>query len=450
MVMHQSCASTVEIVPDSGSVISHAGALMLQGLCDKIGLTEAIGWAFPPPTAQTIHRGTVMRDLAVAIADGGDAVVAVEALRSQSAAFGPVASDTTVWRALGELTEDRRHEFRRMLAAARERVWADARVAQSLCRLLAVDVDGTLVIAHTSKQLASGTYKKGFGFHPIVCSLDATREPLAILQRTGSAGANCGDDLVNALTLGLAQLPARAFDRDLHQILVRMDSGGHSHRVVDFIIDHGLSFVIGADLTTDVWQRIGQLDDQTWLPAIDQDGAEREYAHVAELPASDGWGEGVRLIVRREIAHAGAPMRLLDHEGNRYQVILTNLPDQDIAYIAAMYNGRGRAEQVIDELKRCGLSKLPAQLAELNESWLCASLLAANLTRWSQLMLLNGRWRDARIDTIRNYLLHTGARLTRHARRLRMHLDTNWPAYEPLRTAFAQLRQMRTPTLQPC
>lgn len=158
----------------------------------------------------------------------------------------------------------------------------------------------------------------------------------------------------------------------------------------------------------------------------------------------------MRLIVRREVAHAGAPMRLLDHEGNRYQVILTNLDEDDVAYIAALYNGRGRAEQVIDELKRCGLGKLPAQAAELNESWLCASLLAATLTRWTQLILLNGRWRDSRIDTIRNYLLHTGARLTRHARRLRMHLDTAWPAYEPLSTAFAGLRTRRTPCLQPC
>ena len=450
MVMHQSRASTVEIVPDSGSVISHAGALVWQGLCDKIGLTDAITAVFGVRGPQTIARGSVMRDLAVTIADGGDAVIAVEALRSQNAAFGPVASDTTVWRMLEELDEDRRHEFRRVLGAARDQVWADARVALRLCRLLAVDVDATLVGAHTDKELAAGTYKKGYGFHPVVCSLDCTREPLAILQRAGNAGANCGDDLVDALTLGLAQLPARAFDRTLHQLVVRMDSGGHSHRVVDFCHSHGLDFVIGADLTVDVWQQIGQLDEAAWVAAIDQDGVERDYAHVTELAAPDGWGEGVRLIIRREFAHAGAPIRLLDHEGNRYQVLITNLADTDIAYIAAMYNGRGRAEQIIDELKKCGLGKLPAQKADLNEAWLCASLLAANLLRWSQLMLLDGRWMRARIDTLRNYLLHTGARITTHARRLRLHLDKDWPATPALTAAFARLRQMRTPRLEPC
>ena len=143
-------------------------------------------------------------------------------------------------------------------------------------------------------------------------------------------------------------------------------------------------------------------------------------------------------------------MRLLDHDGNRYQLLITSLDESDIAYIAALYNGRGRAEQLIDELKRCGLGKLPAQHAELNEAWILASLVAHNLVRWAQLLLLDGKWALARIDTIRNILLHTGARLTSHARRLRMHLDEHWPGYNPLVTAFDRLCDLRTPSPQPC
>jgi len=431
---------------DDAAVASHAGALAVQGLCDKIGLTDAVGSLFPSSPAK-IDRGTVLRDLAVAIADGADTVVAVENLRKQALVFGPVASDTTVWRTLDEFTPHRRTGFLGMLAAARAQVWADPKVVVS--RLLAVDVDATLVTCHSDKELAAGTYKRGFGFHPIVCSLDCTREPLAVLLRPGNAGANCAEDLLDTLELGLAQLPERSFDTALHDIVVRMDSAGHSHEVVDYLQSHGLGFLIGADLTTDVWQRIGALDDEAWQIAIDQDGAPRDYAHVAELTAPEGWGEGVRLLVRRELAHAGAPMRLLDHDGNRYQVLLTNLITEDVPYLCALYNGRGRAEQIIDELKRCGLGKLPASSFDQNEAWICASLLAASLMRWMQLLLLDGIWQKARIDTLRNFLLHTGARLTRHARRLQMHLNPNWPAAEPLRRAFERLRQIRTPTLQP-
>lgn len=166
MVLHHSRASSVEIVPDSGRVASHSGGLLVQGLCDKLGLTDAITRIFGRRGIGTIPRGAVMRDLATAIADGGDAVIAVEALRSQAAAFGPVASDTTVWRALGELGEELRHEFRRMLGAARERVWADPRFAQSLCRLLVVDVDATLVTAHMAADRPARRRRLGRGDRP--------------------------------------------------------------------------------------------------------------------------------------------------------------------------------------------------------------------------------------------------------------------------------------------
>lgn len=443
---HRSNASSVQVVADDESVISHAGALLVQGMCDRVGLTDGIGKLFPKGVLK-IDRGCVLRDLAVAIADGADSVIAVEMLRAQRAAFGPVASDTTVWRTLEEFTEHRREQFRGMLAAARARVWADRRVRIS--RLLAVDVDASIVTCHTDKELAMGTYKKGFGFHPIVCSLDVTNEPLAILLRPGNAGANCAKDLLDALHLGLAQLPAQAFDTNLHDIVVRMDSAGQSHEVVEHLQSHGLGFVIGADLTTEVWKKIGDLEESVWIPAIDQDGSEREYAHVAELAAPEKWGEGVRLIARRERAHIGAPMRLLDLDGNRYQILITNLETGDVPYICALYNGRGRAEQVIDELKRCGLGKLPGKRFEDNEAWICASLLAANLVRWTQMLVLDGPWQTARIDTIRNYLLHTGARLTKHARRIQLHLNKSWPAAEPLVRAFDRLQEMRTPTLQP-
>ena len=444
--MHRSNAISVQVVADDESVISHAGALLVQGMCDKVGLTSGIGELFPR-SAGKLDRGCVIRDLAVAIADGADSVVAVEMLRAQRAAFGPVASDTTAWRTLGEFSEQRRAGFRGMLAAARARVWNDPRVW--IPRLLAIDVDATLVTCHTDKELASGNYKRGFGFHPIVCSLDATGEPLAVLLRPGNAGANCASDLLDALHQGLAQLPARAFDTTLHDIVVRMDSAGHSHEVVDHLQSHGLGFVIGADLTTEVWQKIGKLDESAWIPAIDQDGFERDYAHVAELAAPEKWGEGVRLIARRERAHIGAPMKLLDLDGNRYQILITNLKSHDLAFICALYNGRGRAEQVIDEIKRCGLGKLPGKRYDDNQAWICVSLLAANLARWTQMLILDRPWQTARIDTIRNYLLHTGARLTRHARRITLHLNKHWPAAQAIARAFDRLRKMHTPTLQP-
>ena len=54
--------------------------------------------------------------------------------------------------------------------------------------VVAIDIDGTLLDAHSEKQDAASTYKHGFGFYPIVSYLDETGEALAGLLRPGNAG----------------------------------------------------------------------------------------------------------------------------------------------------------------------------------------------------------------------------------------------------------------------
>jgi hypothetical protein len=50
----------------------------------------------------------VLVDLAVLIADGGEAIADIDVLRHEEQLLGPVASDTTVWRALDEIGAVRR------------------------------------------------------------------------------------------------------------------------------------------------------------------------------------------------------------------------------------------------------------------------------------------------------------------------------------------------------
>jgi hypothetical protein len=42
-----------------------------------------------------------------------------------------------------------------------------------------IDLDATLVTAHSDKQGAKGTFKGGFGYHPFGAWLDNTGEALA-------------------------------------------------------------------------------------------------------------------------------------------------------------------------------------------------------------------------------------------------------------------------------
>ena len=447
-VKHRSSSLRLHVRADSVAVMSHAGASLVQGTSDAVGLTAGLARALGSLRRRDAGHdpGCVIRDLAVSIADGGRTVSAIEALRGQSELFGGVASDATAWRVLDRLTPELCQSALAELAKARARVWAHPRV--ELPRLLVIDGDATLVNAHSDKEGAAGNYKHGFGFHPIVWSLDATREPLAVMLRPGNAGANRAADLIGSLELALEQLPDRAFDIERHHVVVRLDSAGASHAVVEDLFERGLGFVIGFDLTDTVWDAIEAVGPRSWKPAVDQDGVERDYAHVAELDVDmSGWGEGLRLVARREIAHAGAQLRMVDAGGWRHQVILTNLADDDIAFIAAVYQGRGRAEQVIDELKQTGLGHLPSARYETNEAWVLTSLIAATLVRWAQLLTLDGRWQKVRIATLRNELLHTGARIVRHARKTTLVLNQAWAATGALIRAFARLRQL--PAAQP-
>jgi hypothetical protein len=56
-----------------------------------------------------------------------------------------------------------------------------------------MDLDSTITIAHSEKENAAATWKKTFGFHPLLCFLDrpevAGGEALAGLLRPGNAGS---------------------------------------------------------------------------------------------------------------------------------------------------------------------------------------------------------------------------------------------------------------------
>lgn len=86
-------------------------------------------------------------------------------------------------------------------AAARARVW-DARARPETITL---NIDATLVTVHSDKERAAGTYKHGYGFHPLCCYLDETGEVLAALLRPGNAGSNTAADHFAVLGLALEQ-----------------------------------------------------------------------------------------------------------------------------------------------------------------------------------------------------------------------------------------------------
>ena len=296
-------------------LVSSAGGALLAESARVSGLERALSAELGPWRAErAVHDpGKVLLDVATAIALGGDCLADLAVVRAQPQLFGPVASDPTVSRLIATLAEnvdDAVAALRTARAQARARVWSSRRPVAA--GPVIVDLDATLVTAHSEKEGAAATFKRTFGFHPLLAFVDhgsgGTGEPLAALLREGNAGANTAADHIRVLDEALDQLPAA----DRAGVLVRADSGGGTKDFLHHISGLDLQYSIGFGASALVGEALERLPRQAWRAALDTDGQPRDGAQVAELTArlpdmtAHGWPAGMRIIARRERRHTPA------------------------------------------------------------------------------------------------------------------------------------------------
>nr|WP_312882550.1 IS1380 family transposase [Micromonospora polyrhachis] len=447
-------------------VVGHAGARLLTDLADATGLTSAFGEALAGlRQRQGGHDpGRIAVDLAVMLAGGGEAIADLAVLRDQPGLFGPVASDPTAWRMLSRLDQPMLAGLQSARARAREVAWAQhAEVNGDLPQPIAagqqvdglvLDIDATIVICHSEKEGATRTWKKTFGFHPLLCFLDNTGEALAGLLREGRAGSNTTTDHITVLDQALALVPDVC--RHGSPILLRADTAGSSHGFLAHI--RGLRqqqhldirFSVGAAITEPVREAIRAATG--WIPAIDTGGDLREHAEVCEITGlfdATGWPEGTRFLIRRERPHPGAQLSLFDTiEGWRHQIVATDTPPGggSIQFLEARHRAHARVEDRIRTGKDTGFGRFPSRLFTINQAWLQLALTAIDLLAWTQNLLLNGELATAEPKKLRYRLLHVAARITRTARRTRLAIANGWPWTDALTSAFTTLAALPRPT----
>lgn len=401
------------------------------------GLAGGLSGSLAPwrPERSVHDPGKVLVDLAVAVALGGDCLADIGVVRAQPELFGPVASDPTVSRlieALAQEPEAAVSAIRAARAAARATVWARRAPVPGQGRVV-VDLDATLVTAHSEKEGASPNFKRGFGFHPMLAFVDhgagGTGEPLAGMLRPGKSNANDAADQIAVLDAALAQLPEDVRAR----VLVRGDTGSGVRAFVHHIHDLGLEYSVGVYGRQPVLDALEALPRQAWRAALDADGQRREGAQVAELtaflPATfAGWPPGMRVIARRERPHPGAQLRITDHHGWRITLFATNTRTGRLADLEVRHRLRARAEDRIRNLKDTGLSNLPLQQFAKNQIWLEIAQLAAELLAWTQTLAWHNSpaalWEPKRL---RLRLLAVAGRVITTSRRRTLRLSRRWP-----------------------
>ncbi len=206
-----------------------------------------------------------------------------------------------------------------------------------------------------------------------------------------------------------------------------------------------MRFSVGYELTEKVRTAILQVSENAWVPALEKDGSARENGEVCEITGMvdlSAWPEGSRLIVRRERPHPGAQLSFTDHDGYRFQAILTDQTEPEIAVLECRHRQHAHVEDRIRDDKDTGLSKFPFKEFKLNEVWLEIVMLAHDLIIWTQALALTGELAKAEPKRLRYRILHVAGRLAFSGRRCKLHLQDTWPWADELLAAFQKLKTL--------
>jgi len=455
-----SWSTSLSVSADGTGVVAHAGNVATRLLADQVGLTDALSGALARRGFTPTHdRGQVLADVAVLIAGGGEAISDIDVLRHQREVLGSVASAPTVWRALDEVTPAAAKRIDKARAKVRAHVWSQlpgglpaSKVADTdLGDTVVLDVDATLVTAHSEKEGAAVTFKKGFGYHPLGVWCDNTQESLALMLRPGNAGSNTAADHIAVLTAAIAQVPTK----HRRKLLIRADGAGASHELLDWITaltakrGRTVEYSLGYAVTDKVRDAITKVPKSAWKPAITTEGEARENGDVVEITGMlnlTKWPAGMRVIIRREHPHPGASLSLFeDADGWRYQAVATNTPvatGGQVAFLEARHRAHARIETRIRHAKDTGIGRFPSREYAINQAWTIATSIAADLIAWLRMLALPAALKACEPKSLRYRFLHVPARLTHGARRRHLRFPRTWPWATEIVDTFTAIRAL--------
>ncbi len=466
--------------------VAAAGVVLPRLLADRLGLCTGLAAVVARAGFVPLrHRGRALVDAACSLAAGATCLSDVEAMTAQEEIFGPGggASDTTILRVLDELAGRLRADglpgrrLARATAASRAKAWAGVvdrhgqlpavtvagtkltrpvtDAGASPIPVLVVRLDATLLDAVSTKEQAAGTFKQGYGFHPLTAWCTNIGDSLAVQLRPGNAGSFTASDHLAVLDAAIAQIPAewRA------DVLVTIDGAGASHEIIDHLTGcntaarHGrrVEYSIGWPVDERTLGAIGVLGEGDWGEALHTDGAVDPGAQVAELTGilrGGGhdrlatWPADLRIVARRVPRPAGKPAKLGEDADWEYGAFATNTPTGQLQWLDARHRTQAHVEDRVKQLKACGARNLPSIDYDRNAAWLQLAALATSLTAWLRHLALDGDLAKASTKTLRFRLLSAPARLITHARRKILKVPPGWAWAGDLAAAWDRLQAL--------
>jgi hypothetical protein len=417
----------LDICFDDSHAIANAGLLLPATLAERLGIEQAADQLIDLGDRAGAHRpGRKLLTLVHSMLAGGDCIDDADVLRcgATSQVLGHrVMAPSTLGTFLRSFTFGRVRQLDRLGEQILQRAWAAG--AGPGDGPMTMDLDSTVCPVHGyHKQGAAYGYTHTLGYHPLLATHAESGEVLHARQRAGRANTARGTArFVDELAARVRRAGASG------ELTMRMDSGFWSAKIIRACRRHRIHYSITVRQPKPIRQAIATIPEDAWTDIVYPQGG---LAQVAETRY-----KGDRLIVRRT--------RLVGQQAElfpdwRYHAVITDRVGTTV-WLDQDHRRHAVVELCIRDLKAgVGLRHCPSGKFAANAAWLVIATLAHNLLRWIAAIGLGSRGELVVAKTLRRTMLSLPGRLTRSARRLRLHLPAGWPWAAWFELALARLR----------
>ena len=360
--------------------------------------------------------------------------------------------------------------FQAVIDRAREKVWR--KIPRSRRKVATVDLDSTIKTVYGEcKQGADFSYNGQGSYHPQLCTLAETNEPLRTINRSGNSASADGAAEVLHEVLPLV-------GRHFEQTYVRGDSKFYQHAIIAECERYGAHFALVMDGYANLHEMADALPPSAWKPfsahsaqrlaqrAADKKlrrkrkrlraktARERGYTQLATtgqwvaqfdytIPrnGSEVAGRTYRVAVKRQQVdtHEGQDDLFTEYHD---RFVITDIPQADMnaAEVFCFAYGRCDQENIIEQFKN-GIAAMRMPTGELlaNSAFLMAGQLAWCLRSWLSLLALPKQTIRWEWKWFRQAFVYVAARITRHARRAVVYLTDGHRFVEHLLVAAQRL-----------
>jgi hypothetical protein len=417
----------LDIAFDDTHAIANAGLLLPATLAGPLGIEQAADALVDLGERAGAYRpGRKLLTLVHAMIAGGDCIDDADVLRcgATNRVLGHrVMAPSTLGTFLRAFTFGHVRQLDRLCEQILTRAWAAG--AGPGDGPMTIDLDATVCEVHGyHKQGAAYGYTRTLGYHPLVATRADSGEVLHARQRTGRANTARGTArFVDELAARVRRAGASG------ELTMRADSGFWSATTIRACRRHQIHYSITVRQTKPVRAAIAAIKEDAWTQIVYPDGG---LAQIAETRH-----QGDRLIVRRTRL-VGAQAELFPNW--RYHTFVTYRVGTTVE-LDADHRRHAVVELAIRDLKDgVGLRHFPSGKFAANAAWLVLATLAHNLLRWVAAIGLGARGELVVAKTLRRTLLALPGRITRSARRCRLHLPVGWPWAAWFELALARLR----------